>query len=54
MEDLKKRRKELGLTQVEVARSCGVSINTYNRWEYRVAQPNEENEKKLKEVLKLK
>ena len=54
MENIKARRKELGLTQVDVARECGVSINTYNRWEYGVAKPNEENEKKLKEVLKLK
>jgi len=49
--NIKKLREEKGMTQVEVARKAGVSINTYRNWEYQVAEPNEENKKKLMEVL---
>lgn len=51
--DLRKRRKELGLTQADVARLCEVSLTTYLVWERRVGSPNEENKKKLVKALRL-
>ena len=33
MNDLKKKRKELGLTQVQAANACGVSRRTYQTYE---------------------
>ncbi len=54
MEGLKKIRIDRGMTQFEVARKVGVSLNAYLRWEAGVNKPNAENEKKLKEVLKIK
>lgn len=32
--DLEKRRHEKGLTQIQVANEVGVSIVTYQRWEW--------------------
>jgi len=49
--DLKKRRKRLDLTQGQLANKVGVALETVRRWEKTPAEPNEENEKKLKEVL---
>jgi transcriptional regulator with XRE-family HTH domain len=54
MKNLKEIRIDRGMTQVEVARAVGVSIGAYVKWEQQVMNPNEENEKKLKEVLKIK
>jgi len=54
MENLKEIRLDRGMTQVQVARTVGVSLNTYVKWEQNVMKPNEENMKKLKEVLKIK
>ena len=31
---LKARRKELGLTQTEVARECGIELQAYQKFEY--------------------
>ena len=53
MENLKEIRTEKGLTQADVARKVGVSLAGYLLWERGVGKPNEENMKKLKEVLKL-
>ena len=33
MNKLKQKRKELGLTQIEVANACGVSRRTYQTYE---------------------
>ena len=52
--NLKNIRLDRGLTQVKVARDVGVTLNTYVKWEQGVMKPNEENAKKLKEVLGLK
>jgi len=49
--DLKRFRKEHGLTQQEMAKACNVSLSTYRMWEYGMPQ-NYENRKKLEEVLK--
>lgn len=50
---IKEIRIKKGLTKVEVARAVGVSITAYSNWENETSEPNEENMKKLKEVLDL-
>jgi transcriptional regulator with XRE-family HTH domain len=52
--DWKQRRKELGFTQLKVAKACNVSLMTYQLWERGAMNPNEKNFKKLIEVLSLK
>lgn len=51
--NVKNRRKKLGLTQMQLAEACGVSLATVRLWENNVGNPNEENLKRLLEVLKL-
>ena len=41
MEQLKARRKQLGLTQADMGRIMGVRTNTYARWERCDLQPHE-------------
>ena len=50
--DIKKLRKEKGMTQIEAAIKSGVSLTTFQLWERGVTTPNEENMKKL--ILALK
>jgi transcriptional regulator with XRE-family HTH domain len=52
LEKLKAIRKELGFTQIEVAKKVGVSLTSYQLWERGVSKPNEENMKKLERALK--
>lgn len=54
MQNLKEQRLSKGMTQFDVARVCGVNINTYIRWENGVTKPNEENMEKLKKALEEK
>lgn len=51
--NIKNKRIELGLKQTDVARAVGVSLAAYRLWELEVGKPNEENFKKLMEVLSL-
>ena len=51
--EIKKLRIKLKLTQADLAKLCGVSLNTMRNWESEVTTPNEENMIKLKEVLKV-
>jgi transcriptional regulator with XRE-family HTH domain len=51
MEDLRKRRKALGLSQMELARLVGVSLLTIQTWERSVSEPKPENREKLEQVL---
>ncbi|MGL6120175.1 MAG: helix-turn-helix transcriptional regulator [Fusobacteriaceae bacterium] len=51
MKGLKEKRLEMKLTQIDLAQKVGVSMNTIILWEREVSEPNEENLKKLKEVL---
>ena len=51
LKDLKKRREEKGLTQIDIAKYIGVSINTYAKWENGTSEPKEENMIKLIEVM---
>jgi transcriptional regulator with XRE-family HTH domain len=52
--NIKDLRKKKGLTQCEIAAKVGVSLGAYLMWERNVGKPNEENLKKLKEVLGVK
>lgn len=49
--DLRKRRKALGLSQMELARLVGVSLLTIQTWERSVSEPKPENREKLEQVL---
>jgi len=49
--DIRKKRKELGLTQRELARLCNVSIATVQNWEFNLSNPNEKNQQKLADIL---
>jgi DNA-binding XRE family transcriptional regulator len=49
--NLKEFRKENGLTQADMARKLDISIGTYRNWEMEVINPNEENKKKLEELI---
>lgn len=49
--DLRKRRKALGLSQMELARLVGVSLPTIQIWERGVSEPKPENKEKLEQVL---
>lgn len=51
--DIKKIRTHLGYTQTDLAIKVGVSLSSLRMWEKGVTKPNEENLKKLKEVLKV-
>lgn len=51
LENLKELREKKGLTQIDLAKLVGVSANAYRNWEYGASYPNEENMKKLKEIL---
>lgn len=49
--DLRERRKALGLSQMELARLVGVSLPTIQIWERGVSKPKPENREKLERVL---
>lgn len=51
LEKLKELRLQKGLSQVKVAKACGVSINAYIKWEQGVGKPIPENYAKLEEIL---
>lgn len=48
---LKDLREKKNMTQVEVCKRIGVSVNAYRLWESGTSQPNEDNLEKLKKVL---
>ena len=49
--DIKKRRLELKISQMELARKCGVSIQSLWKWENGVSTPKKENLERLRVVL---
>ena len=51
--DLKERRKELELTQTELAIKVGVSLFTIQCWERGVTTPTPENKEKLYKALEI-
>ena len=52
-EKLKDRRKELKLTQKEIAEKLGISFQAYSAWERGVKEPSEEKVRQLEEILKV-
>ena len=48
---LKARRKELNLTQKDIADLLGISYQAYSAWERGVKQPSKEKVKKLEQIL---
>jgi len=51
--NIKKLRKSLGLSQVDLASKCNVSVTTIQLWERNINTPNKDNMKKLKKALKV-
>ena len=51
-EKLKARRKELKMTQKDIADQLGVSYQAYSAWERGVKQPSREKVKLLEHILK--
>lgn len=47
MSNLKAMRQKYNLTQMNIAKAIGVSINTIAKWENNVSTPSEYNLKKL-------
>ena len=52
-EKLKARRKELKLTQKEIAEQLGVSFQAYSAWERGVKEPSKEKVFQLENILKV-
>ena len=52
-EKLKARRKELKLTQKEIAEQFGISFQAYSAWERGVKEPSKEKVRQLEEILKV-
>lgn len=50
-EKLKARRKELKLTQKDIADQLGVSCQAYSAWERGVKQPSREKVQQLEQIL---
>lgn len=49
--ELRRRRKMLKISQIELARMVGVSLVTIQMWERGAATPKPENKEKLEGVL---
>ena len=52
-EKLKARRKELKLTQKDIADQLGISYQAYSAWERGVKEPSKEKVKRLEQLLKV-
>ena len=52
-EKLKARRKELKLTQKEIAKQLGISFQAYSAWERGVKEPSKEKVFQLENILKV-
>jgi len=52
-EKLKTRRKELKLTQKEIAERLGISFQAYSAWERGIKEPSKEKVRQLEEILKV-
>ena len=52
-EKLKARRKELKLTQKEIAEKLRISFQAYSAWERGVKDPSEEKVTQLEKILKV-
>lgn len=54
LKDLSKLRKDKEMTQLDVAKLCGVTLNAYANWERGANKPSDDNLKKLKKIFKIK
>ena len=52
-EKLKDRRKELKLTQKEIAEKLGISFQAYSAWERGIKEPSQEKVAQLENILKV-
>lgn len=52
-EKLKARRKELKLTQKEIAEELGISFQAYSAWERGIKEPSQEKVPQLENILKV-
>ena len=52
-EKLKTRRKELKLTQKEIAEELGISFQAYSAWERGIKEPSKEKVAQLENILKV-
>lgn len=52
-EKLKARRKELKLTQKEIAEKLGISFQAYSAWERGIKEPSKEKVTQLENILKV-
>ncbi|EKA03307.1 helix-turn-helix domain-containing protein, partial [Streptococcus sp. GMD6S] len=52
-EKLKTRRKELKLTQKEIAEELGISFQAYSAWERGIKEPSKEKVAQLEKILKV-
>lgn len=52
-EKLKARRKELKMTQKEIADRLGISYQAYSAWERGVKEPSKEKVKRLEQILRV-
>lgn len=52
-EKLKARRKELKLTQKEIAERLGISFQAYSAWERGIKEPSKEKVAQLEKILKV-
>lgn len=52
-EKLKARRKELKLTQKEIAEQLGISFQAYSAWERGIKEPSQEKVAQLEKILKV-
>ena len=52
-EKLKARRKELKLTQKDIADQLGISYQAYSAWERGVKEPSKEKVKRLEQILRV-
>lgn len=53
-EEIKRLRIKKELTQIQIARLCGVSLAGYRLWETGAGKPTEKNLEKLKKALLIK
>lgn len=48
---ISRARKMKGLTQSQVAKYCGVSVNAFQNWERELSEPVPRHNEKLKEII---